>query len=78
MSFTAWLKKQNNDNAIGDLARDVASDPNWPPCRTLAGFNRYLRSVNACEGAFEALSQAWWTYKKEKGPLWKTWGDRSA
>lgn len=37
-SFTTWLKThRKDDTAIGDLARDVAADPDWPSRRGFPG-----------------------------------------
>lgn len=64
VSFSAWLKKQKKrPDAVGDLARDVCRDPDWPArARKLLTFRRYLQDCGACEGAMESLERAWAEY----------------
>lgn len=64
-SFNHWLRRQHQrDDRIGDLARDVRQDRQWPGCRTLAGFQRYLGQRNACSAAVESLAAAWTEYSR--------------
>ena len=60
-SFTKWLLQQaGRDDPVGDLASDVARDPDWLVSgRGLSGFLTYLRNRGACDGAIAALQQAW-------------------
>ena len=60
-SFTKWLLQQaGRDDPIGDLASDVARDPDWPAGgRGLGRFLVYLRNRGACDGAIAALRAAW-------------------
>jgi len=63
-SFTGWLKRQHRRNdPIGDLARDVLRDPNWPRGRTLKPFLEYLTRQGASERARAALEKAWREYQ---------------
>ena len=51
------------NNAIGDLARDVARDPSWPsggPRRT----RRHMEDLGACEDALTTHDRAWDEYKR--------------
>lgn len=58
-SFSRWLRRQRRrDDAVGDLARDVREDPDWPG-RTLRTMHNYLLDVGACDGANDALHAAW-------------------
>lgn len=72
-SFTAWLhlrRQQRRDDPVGDLARDVAIDPDWPRgVRSLAAFDRYLESCGACDGAHRSLRRAYaeWLTEREEG-----------
>lgn len=61
MGFTRWLCRQwRRDDPVGDLARDVRQDPDWPSrARTLAAYERYLVECGACDGAVRALRRAW-------------------
>ncbi|MET7704456.1 YozE family protein [Streptomyces sp. NPDC005485] len=63
-SFTAWLKTHaNQQNAIGDLARDVSADPNWPSRKGLPGQRDYLEERGAVDKAVAALERAWSQYE---------------
>ncbi|MFD9720636.1 YozE family protein [Streptomyces sp. NPDC059076] len=63
-SFTSWLKSHSKDqNAIGDLARDVAADPDWPSRRQLSGQREYLEERGAIPAAVETLERAWELYE---------------
>ncbi|MFB7240442.1 MULTISPECIES: YozE family protein [unclassified Streptomyces] len=64
-SFTTWLKGHVKDNsAIGDLARDVAADRDWPSRRQLKGQREYLESRGAIPAAVETLERAWSLYEE--------------
>ena len=60
-SFLAWLALQaQRDDAVGDCARDMLDDPDWPTTATTFETARdYLDSVNASRLAIEALREAW-------------------
>lgn len=69
MSFYTWLKKQcHRDDPVGDLARDVAADPDWPRIQgmRLKGYREYLESMVACDGAIRALERAHKEYEHIK------------
>ncbi|WP_407838495.1 YozE family protein [Streptomyces sp. DSM 116496] len=62
--FTSWLKTHAKDqSAIGDLARDVAADPDWPSRRQLSGQREYLEERGAIPAAVETLERAWELYE---------------
>ncbi|WP_329057257.1 sterile alpha motif-like domain-containing protein [Streptomyces sp. NBC_01453] len=64
MSFTAWLKTHaNQSSAIGDLARDVSADPEWPSRSGRQGQLDYLEGRSAVAGAIQALERAWTQYE---------------
>ncbi|MFC9751985.1 YozE family protein [Streptomyces sp. NPDC056921] len=66
-SFTAWLKTHaKDDSAIGDLARDVAADPDWPTGKQLKGQRDYLHEVGAVPAAVETLERAWRLYSERE------------
>lgn len=67
LTFTRWLALQKNrDDAIGDLASDVARDRDWHDSNRLTLGDRiaYLRVKGACDDAIRALQDAWreWKY----------------
>ncbi|MCX5037035.1 MULTISPECIES: YozE family protein [Streptomyces] len=63
-SFTAWLKSHKDQhNAIGDLARDVSLDPDWPSRKGRQGQLDYLEECNAIPAAVETLERAWTEYE---------------
>ncbi|RST04603.1 hypothetical protein EF910_16500 [Streptomyces sp. WAC07149] len=62
-SFTTWLKThRKDDSAIGDLARDVSADPDWPSRRGLSGQIAYLEERGAIPAAIDTLERAWEAY----------------
>lgn len=68
-SFHSWLKKRHEqDNAIGDLARDVMQDPNFPK-RTKNGEKvvDYIKSCGGCILAIRTVEDAWNKYESEVG-----------
>ncbi|MGW4730285.1 YozE family protein [Streptomyces shenzhenensis] len=66
-NFTAWLKAHaDQGNAIGDLARDVSRDPDWPSRRGLPGQRTYLEERGAISAAIETLERAWTQYEEYK------------
>ncbi|MGW2818021.1 YozE family protein [Streptomyces sp. NPDC001415] len=62
-SFTSWLKTHTDQNAIGDLARDVSADPEWPSRKGLPGQRDYLEERGAVPAAIETLERAWTQYE---------------
>ncbi|MFD3589688.1 YozE family protein [Streptomyces sp. NPDC058683] len=66
-SFTAWLKTHaDQDNPVGDLAREVSRDPDWPSRRGLPGQRTYLDERGAIPAAMETLERAWTQYDQHK------------
>lgn len=69
MTFMQWLRKQaKRDDPIGDLARDAKADRRHKP-KSRAGWQRFLQSVNACEGAKVAANEAWDEYEATHGKV---------
>jgi uncharacterized protein YozE (UPF0346 family) len=63
-SFTAWLKSHaDHRTAIGDLARDVSHDPDWPADEGRQGQLDYLEERGAIDAAIETLERAWSQYE---------------
>ncbi|GAA1539185.1 hypothetical protein GCM10009730_55450 [Streptomyces albidochromogenes] len=66
-TFTSWLKTQSKDRtAIGDLARDVSADPDWPSGKALKDQRDYLESRGAIPAAVETLERAWEQYRARR------------
>lgn len=66
-SFTAWWKTHaDQDNAIGDLAREVSRDPDRPSRKGLPGQRTYLDERGAVPAAMETLERAWTQYGQYK------------
>jgi hypothetical protein len=66
-SFRAWLRQFRREaNAVGDLARDVLDDDDWPRGPgSLARYEAHLEDAGACDGALDALREAWANYETE-------------
>ncbi|WP_328406465.1 sterile alpha motif-like domain-containing protein (plasmid) [Streptomyces sp. NBC_00390] len=57
----------DDQDPIGDLARDVRDDAEWPEfdegVESLRLYNEYLEDCGAVDGALEALDDAWHLYQ---------------
>ncbi|OKI14178.1 YozE family protein [Streptomyces sp. CB03911] len=63
--FRAWLLRHVDEQSpIGDLARDVRDDHEWPEGEpeSFELYNEYLESMNACIDALDVLEDAWSRY----------------
>lgn len=60
-SFYMWLLTQSNrGDIVSDLVSDIKDDSNFPKNSTDINIMReYLESKGACDGAIEALNEAW-------------------
>ena len=66
MKFSEWLKQfSGQQNAIGDLARDVLRDRTAPTLSSRQDWRLHLDSRNACDGALDAFELAWKRYAAE-------------
>jgi len=65
IAFSDYLLGQRGrDDAVGELSRDAAHDPEWPKQRGLS-FNKlrnYLIVNHASQSALDALELAWTEY----------------
>lgn len=69
--FSRFLNGQiGRDDLIGDLAKDVSNDEQWPGYGSYGCFNDYLKSRNACDGAIKALHDAYKEYTKPNEDDW--------
>lgn len=59
--FRQWLQSQEKrDDPIGDLARDMRRDPGQvTPNPSLSDLYHYMRAARACDGALQALIDAY-------------------
>ena len=66
MKFNQWLKQfAGQQNAIGDLARDVMRDRTAPVLNSRQDWRLHLSDRNACDGALDAFERAWAKYLAE-------------
>jgi hypothetical protein len=66
--FMPWLRTQvKADNAIGDLARDVVRDPDWPSRGSLETQRAYLEERDANPRAIDTLERAWSVFVAARG-----------
>lgn len=66
-SFNTFMREQRKvDTPVGDLARDMSYDKNFPKVRTKSQLLRYLNDLNACSGALRAAGDAWSEFEKAK------------
>ncbi|MYV64935.1 hypothetical protein GT043_02975 [Streptomyces sp. SID2131] len=64
-NFRTWLLHHiDDDTPLGDLARDVRADHQWPQDEpeSFELYNEHLESVNASTGALVTLEEAWGLY----------------
>lgn len=70
MNFRTWLITNyvDKDEPIGDLARDVRDDDEWPTegPNTLAAYRDHLEAMGAISGALDALEDAWSAYEAQR------------
>ena len=69
MSFRTWLVANHaaEQTPIGDLAREVRDDDEWPDdhqFESLREYLEYLDSQDASNDALDLLEQAWDQYKE--------------
>ena len=66
MKFSEWLKQfAGQQNAVGDLARDVLRDRTAPALNSRQDWRLHLDSRNACDGALDVFELAWKRYAAE-------------
>lgn len=64
--FRTWLRQfRDDESAIGDLARDVLDDPDWPRGRgSLTRYVEHLEEAGAVDDAIATLRAAWERYER--------------
>ena len=64
MQFEEWLAThRNRQSPLGDLARDVSRDTNWPTGGGIDSYRFYLQRSTPWDGPLKALNNAWKTYR---------------
>lgn len=84
MYFKEWIKKYEKDeDPIGDLARDVSTDIEFPsekyvPLRKKWLYLRiYLEEKHACDDCLDAFDEAWEVYERcERKRLKRRWSKK--
>lgn len=73
MTFKEWIAKYEKQNKpIGDLARDIARDKEFPDTNDCEKVLGYLHENHACDGAIDAFKSAWRRYVTT---VFKEWDD---
>ena len=67
MSFYSWIVKKhiNTKAPVGDLAKDMKADSDFPRRAGKKKIIEYLESCYACEGCMDAFEEAWGEYISE-------------
>jgi len=67
--FTKWLSQyQGEATAIGDLARQVAHDPEWTDPPTLAALESQLSGAGSPPATVDVARRAWRRYTSDTKP----------
>lgn len=69
MNFYTWMMKKhiNTKAPVGDLARDMKDDREFPRDGDKAVIRDYLEGCGACSGCMDAFERAWRKYEREAG-----------
>ncbi len=63
ISFRVWIRQFiDHNNAIGDLARDINDDSNFPKKNDYNTLLVYLKDHDACDDAIQTLKESWQQY----------------
>lgn len=67
MNFYRWMMKKHlkTKAPMGDLARDMKGDKEFPRNGNQEEILEYLESQNACLGCMTACREAWAEYERE-------------
>ena len=67
-TFTQWLLQYERDaTAVGDLARQVARDPEWTDPATLAALESQLLGAGSPQATLDVARRAWRRYASDAG-----------
>lgn len=69
MDFYTWMMKKhiNTKAPVGDLARDMKDDREFPRDGNKETIREYLESCGVCSGCMDAFERAWKKYEREAG-----------
>lgn len=65
-NFRTWLMRHVDDQSpVGDIARDVRADDEWPEVQyeSFQLYYEHLKDMDASHDALEALEDAWDEYR---------------
>jgi len=66
--FTKWLLQyQGEATVVGDLARQVARDPEWTDPATLAALESQLLGAGSPQATLDVARRAWRRYASDAG-----------
>jgi uncharacterized protein YozE (UPF0346 family) len=67
MIFKEWIMQfEKDDSPIGDLAKDIKRDKQFPSNKDYKSILDYLESNRACYGEIEAFEHAFEIYKEDQ------------
>ena len=69
MNFYTWMMKKHlrTMDPVGDLARDMQPDKEFPRDGNKEEIEMYLETCGACSGCMDAFYKAWRKYEREAG-----------
>ena len=69
MKFYTWMMRKHlrTKAPVGDLARDMQRDRQFPKDGDRASIRKYLEDNDACSGCLAAFEKAWRKYERETG-----------
>ncbi len=72
-TFTKWLLQyQKEATGVGDLARQVAGDPEWTDPTTIAALESQLLGAGSPQAILDVARRAWRRYASDAGPRRKS------
>ena len=69
MKFYTWMMRKHlrTKAPVGDLARDMERDRQFPKDGDRASIRKYLEDNDACSGCLAAFEKAWRKYERKTG-----------
>jgi uncharacterized protein YozE (UPF0346 family) len=73
LTFKNWIAKyEKQGKPIGDLARDISGDKEFPETNDCEKILDYLHHNHACDNAIDTFKSAWRRYISA---IFKEWND---